>query len=533
MAFDPVRDAILNSPERTSYSDPFDDEDGNVNGHGHGHGNGIDAIVIAASDFKAPPVGFPRGASIPPLLAKPQQQRSSSSSSSSISPSLKRQSSSPDRAFAHHNIGIAETPGGLGVPPTPGSAITPTEYGQPLSAAPASSSSRPGTAHRNSSIFSLLSPEPPLEDENGGDASHDIDRRAAAATTDTRVGLAAEMETQRSRPGSSSSAAILYDEPEQVKATSSSRPVDPRMALRPSLVLSTGNGRPSSSSHPPSSSSSSRHATPASSSAPSQQTVKNSILEPVKRGRPYAPFKRVNGPPPASLYVPITPEELAFYRNPANSKNPLREGVQTASRSPLLAAAARESFRQDAKGKTKAHLEPPDDVDISPLYIEPSPLPPALVPGPIARQRPDLIRNGSSGPISPVKKRKRDSIVAGIAPILGEGVEVAAHYNKRLNYSRDERNCSPIIGLKSFNNWVKSVLIAKYARDYHRQGETQLQPPPHGRRPPRQRRTLKVLDLGCGKGGDLMKWEKANIKEYVGVGKYIPSSQSHSQAKPS
>ena len=28
----------------------------------------------------------------------------------------------------------------------------------------------------------------------------------------------------------------------------------------------------------------------------------------------------------------------------------------------------------------------------------------------------------------------------------------------------------------------------------------------------------KVLDMGCGKGGDLTKWLKARIKEYFGVG---------------
>lgn len=28
----------------------------------------------------------------------------------------------------------------------------------------------------------------------------------------------------------------------------------------------------------------------------------------------------------------------------------------------------------------------------------------------------------------------------------------------------------------------------------------------------------KVLDMGCGKGGDLIKWNKARIREYIGVG---------------
>jgi mRNA (guanine-N7-)-methyltransferase len=30
----------------------------------------------------------------------------------------------------------------------------------------------------------------------------------------------------------------------------------------------------------------------------------------------------------------------------------------------------------------------------------------------------------------------------------------------------------------------------------------------------------KVLDMGCGKGGDITKWSKAKIRELLGVGAY-------------
>lgn len=84
---------------------------------------------------------------------------------------------------------------------------------------------------------------------------------------------------------------------------------------------------------------------------------------------------------------------------------------------------------------------------------------------------------------------------------------------------RESRQESPIIGLKNFNNWVKSVLIAKYARqapafnngDRHNGGRG-------GRQPPMIKGTgIKVLDLGCGKGGDLAKWSKAGTEEYIGI----------------
>ncbi|KAG6541937.1 hypothetical protein Mapa_016662 [Marchantia paleacea] len=72
--------------------------------------------------------------------------------------------------------------------------------------------------------------------------------------------------------------------------------------------------------------------------------------------------------------------------------------------------------------------------------------------------------------------------------------QVAEHYSNRSNQTREEREASPIIHLKKLNNWIKSVLIHLYAK-----------------------RGDAVLDLGCGKGGDLIKWDKASISYYVGV----------------
>jgi len=74
-----------------------------------------------------------------------------------------------------------------------------------------------------------------------------------------------------------------------------------------------------------------------------------------------------------------------------------------------------------------------------------------------------------------------------------------------------ERRDSPIIGLKNFNNWIKSVLIAKFSRQA-------FEGAPAGEN---GRSRGKVLDMGCGKGGDLQKWQKARVREYVGLGASI------------
>jgi mRNA (guanine-N7-)-methyltransferase len=67
---------------------------------------------------------------------------------------------------------------------------------------------------------------------------------------------------------------------------------------------------------------------------------------------------------------------------------------------------------------------------------------------------------------------------------------------------------SKIKGLRSFNNWVKSSTIQKFVGD---------------------ERHIKVLDIGCGKGGDLQKWQSSRKLElYVGCD---PADVSIKQAR--
>ncbi|CAO1631243.1 unnamed protein product [Parajaminaea phylloscopi] len=97
---------------------------------------------------------------------------------------------------------------------------------------------------------------------------------------------------------------------------------------------------------------------------------------------------------------------------------------------------------------------------------------------------------GSSATSSPSQAMQSGSVDAGRA-VLGEN-EVARHYNNRQETGLRARNFSPILPLKNFNNWVKSVLIGSFGI-----------------------RGGRAMDMGGGKGGDLQKWDKLGIRELV------------------
>ncbi|EHK23813.1 uncharacterized protein TRIVIDRAFT_67466 [Trichoderma virens Gv29-8] len=101
---------------------------------------------------------------------------------------------------------------------------------------------------------------------------------------------------------------------------------------------------------------------------------------------------------------------------------------------------------------------------------------------------------------------------------------VREHYNSVPERGRDWRTReSKIKGLRVFNNWVKSCLIQRYSPDEdHTPGSREM-----GRSSGRE---LLVLDIGCGKGGDLSKWQQAPqpIQLYVGLD---PANVSIEQAR--
>lgn len=81
----------------------------------------------------------------------------------------------------------------------------------------------------------------------------------------------------------------------------------------------------------------------------------------------------------------------------------------------------------------------------------------------------------------------------------GHGSKVAAHYNELQECGLEQRSQSRIFYLRNFNNWMKSILIGEFIEKVRQ----------------RKRRDITVLDLGCGKGGDLLKWRKGRIDKLV------------------
>lgn len=80
----------------------------------------------------------------------------------------------------------------------------------------------------------------------------------------------------------------------------------------------------------------------------------------------------------------------------------------------------------------------------------------------------------------------------------GHGQKVAIHYNTLQECGLAARSQSRIFYLRNFNNWLKSVLIGEILEKVKQ-----------------NRRDMAVLDLGCGKGGDLLKWRKGRIGKLV------------------
>ena len=120
------------------------------------------------------------------------------------------------------------------------------------------------------------------------------------------------------------------------------------------------------------------------------------------------------------------------------------------------------------------------------------------------------------------REREREEANRRAAQLRGVGDVVRQHYNAVPERGRDWRKTdSKIKGLRNYNNWVKSVIIQKFSPKEGFEPNSGYGGPDSG---------ILVLDIGCGKGGDLGKWQQApqRVDLYVGVD---PADISINQAR--
>lgn len=96
---------------------------------------------------------------------------------------------------------------------------------------------------------------------------------------------------------------------------------------------------------------------------------------------------------------------------------------------------------------------------------------------------------------------ERNSDASDVTATQDNTALVANHYNALQEKNLSQRNKSRIVYMRNFNNWVKSMLINEYMAKVK-------QSKSYGA-------SLRVLDMCCGKGGDLLKWRKANISHLI------------------
>eukprot|EP00986_Skeletonema_menzelii_P004218 scaffold1433_cov132-Skeletonema_menzelii.AAC.7 len=91
------------------------------------------------------------------------------------------------------------------------------------------------------------------------------------------------------------------------------------------------------------------------------------------------------------------------------------------------------------------------------------------------------------------------------------GAAAADEFYSRLTRNLDTRADSRLYHMRAFNGWVKATQIAELDPDIFSADN-------NGKKRSR-RAPLRVLDLACGKGGDLGKWtlHQRGVENYVGV----------------
>ncbi|KAK2761750.1 mRNA cap guanine-N7 methyltransferase [Arachnomyces sp. PD_36] len=201
------------------------------------------------------------------------------------------------------------------------------------------------------------------------------------------------------------------------------------------------------------------------------------------------------------------------------------------SRTPPRASNQKESLSQPRRSRSpKRHspdYRPREGVSRrSPSPIRRSPTPESHAP-PRQRKRPGGGARIGQAEKEAVRRRQEERERAiqeeTQRSVQDRGVHdvVRQHYNAVPERGREWRKTdSRIKGLRSFNNWVKSTIIQKFSPDEEFLSRANdVKDWADGAPPPAEQKRLLVIDLGCGKGGDLGKWQLAPqpIDLYLGL----------------
>ena len=112
---------------------------------------------------------------------------------------------------------------------------------------------------------------------------------------------------------------------------------------------------------------------------------------------------------------------------------------------------------------------------------------------------------------SAVDKNESSTMTDGVFH-ANEGAAAADAFYSGLTRSLETRADSRLYHMRAFNGWVKATQIAELDPDTSKHSSSSSKK--RSRRSP-----LRVLDLACGKGGDLGKWtiHQRKVENYVGV----------------
>ncbi|KAI9844624.1 MAG: mRNA cap guanine-N7 methyltransferase [Sclerophora amabilis] len=248
--------------------------------------------------------------------------------------------------------------------------------------------------------------------------------------------------------------------------------------------------------------------------------------------------------------VPMTSANLPRFARKKDSDDRMRK--KRRSRTPPQDHSQREqpsTSRQAKRSRSRSPARDPPSSKIrdrkTPLRPRsPSPAPLRRSASPSSRSPRKLKRPGGASRLSNAEKdairqkqieRDQAQVEAAKVQAAMRGVHdvVRQHYNAVPERGREFRKTdSKIRGLRSFNNWVKSTIIQKFSpnEDFTPGGASKPFREDFEAEGSQERSGLLVLDIGCGKGGDLFKWQQAPqpVELYVGVD---PAEISIQQAK--